>query len=108
MALRTAIPLLGILREMKGRGYDVHINPKAEFKCRVFEDNQSTLHIAQVPKVRPRTKHINCKCFHFAQHVLNGDVTLHKIHTDDQPADFLTKMLSEVPFLKHRKFTLGW
>ena len=108
MALRTALPLLGILREMKARGYDVHIDPQADFKCRLFEDNQSTLHIAQVPKLRPRTKHINCKYFHFAEAVLRGDVTLHKIHTDDQPADFLTKMLSEVPFLKHRKFTLGW
>ena len=108
MALRSAIPLMGTLKEMKQQGIPVHPNPKAEFKCKVFEDNNSAKAIAQVPKIRPRTKHINCKYFHFTSHVLKGEVTLHRIDTDDQPADFLTKNLDVVKFRKHRKFTLGW
>ena len=108
MALRNAIPVMGILNEMREKGYKVHPTSTAEFKCKVFEDNNSALAIAQVPKLRPRTKHINCKFFHFAHFVLQGKITLHKIHTDEQPADFLTKMLDEAKFVKHRKFTLGW
>ncbi len=108
MALRTVIPIQGILREMQDAGYGVHPDPRAAFKCKLFEDNQSALDIAQVPKVRPRTKHINCKYFHFTTHVLNGQITLHKIKSEDQPADFLTKMLDELTFIKHRFFVLGW
>ena len=108
MALRTVIPIQGILKEMQSMGYGIHPDPRATFICRLFEDNQSAIHIAQVPKIRPRTKHINCKYFHFQGHVLSGSIIIQKINTKEQPADFLTKMLDEATFIKHRFFTLGW
>lgn len=107
MALRSAIPLMGILNEMKEHGFKVH-PATAKVHCKVFEDNNGALAIAQVPKIRPRTKHINCKYFHFNSYVESGAVTLHRIDTSDQPADTLTKANDVRTLVKHRKFILGW
>ena len=107
MALRCAIPLMHILNEMKDHGFNIH-PATTKVICKVFEDNNGALTIAQVPKIRPRTKHINCKFFHFASYVEKGEKTLHRIDTDDQPADMLTKALDVGKLVKHRKFILGW
>ena len=76
--------------------------------CKAFEDNSGALELATVPKMRPRTKHINIKYHHFRSHVNNGSITVHKIDTAEQPIDITTKPLASVPFKKHRKFILGW
>jgi len=107
MALRAAIPMMNMLNEMKSIGFDIHPDsPKVH--CKLFEDNNGALEIAKVPKQRPRTKHINCKYFHFTSYVANNDITLHRIDTAVQPADVLTKPNELATFVKHRKFILGW
>jgi hypothetical protein len=107
MALRTAIPLMNMLNEMKAFGFEVH-HDKPKVHCKVFEDNSGALEIAKVPKMRPRTKHINCKYFHFVSYVEDGSITLHPIGTADQPADMLTKALDVMTLSKHRKSIQGW
>ena len=108
MALRSAIPLMGtILNEMKQHGFKIH-PATAKVHCKVFEDNNGAIAIAQVPKMRPRTKHINCKYFHFTSYVESGAITLHRIDTKEQPADTLTKPNDVLTLRKHRKFILGW
>jgi hypothetical protein len=37
-----------------------------------------------------------------------SEITIHKIKSEDQPADVLTKPLNENPFIKHRKRINGW
>jgi hypothetical protein len=37
-----------------------------------------------------------------------GPFSFHKISTEDQPADVLTKPLAWELFVKHRKWLLGW
>jgi len=76
--------------------------------CRVFEDNSGAIEIAMVPKMRPRTKHINIKYHHFRDYVERGEVSVHPIDTKEQPADMLTKPLNEPTLAKHRKFIMGW
>ena len=105
--LRTAIPLQ--LNEMKQRGFN--ICPEGPLvHCKAFEDNNGALAIASVPRMRPRTKHINNKYFHFMEYTSREDApfSFEPINTEDQPADMLTKPLAVVPLVRHRKWVLGW
>ena len=108
--LRVAIiPLLNVPQEMKDRGFDIlPCDPK--IKCKAFQDNNGSLAIATMPRMRPRTKHINTNHFNFVECTSREDfpLDLERMDAEDMPADFLTKPLALDPFLKHRKWTLGW
>ena len=106
-ALREAIPIMELLKEMRTHGFDVK-NHRPKVHCKVFEDNSGALEIATVHKVRPRTKHINVKSHHFRGYVDRGEITIHAIKTDKQPADILTKPLNEELLSRHRKAIMGW
>ena len=107
-ALRDAIPIMNLLKEMKTKGFPV-VTSKAKVHCRVFEDNTGALEIAKIPKFRPRTKHMNCRLHHFRSYVdITKEISIHKIDTKEQPADMLTKPLNEEGVGKHRKRTQGW
>ena len=56
-------------------------------------DSQSAIMLAKNPVFHAKTKHIEVK-FHFIRDMLE-DKSLHlvKVHTDDNPADLLTKGL---------------
>ena len=106
-ALREIIPIMNIAKEMESLGFDVPgTQPKVH--CRVFEDNAGALHMATNDKFRPRTKHINVRYHHFRSHVDNGDITIHAISTENQPADYLTKSLPAITFQQHRYMIQGW
>ena len=106
-ALRAAIPIMRLLEEMQQQGIMIH-NTKAEVHCKVFEDNSGALEMAKVYKFRPRTKHLNVKLHHFRTYVENGSVTIHKVATEDQVADYLTKPLPNDTLTRLRKRVLGW
>ena len=76
--------------------------------CKVFEDNEGAIEIAKVPKMRPRTKHLNIKYHHFREEVKKGTVSIYHVATGEQMADMLTKPLDETLFEKHRKKMMGW
>ena len=105
--LREVIPIMRTLAEMKEYGIPIG-NVNSNVYCRVFEDNSGALEMAKVHKYRPRTKHMNVKYHHFRDYVARGEVTLHAIGTDRQPADMLTKPLNISVLSKHRKFVMGW
>jgi hypothetical protein len=106
-ALREAIPIIELLREMKSLGYDINTD-KTQVHCKVFEDNSGAVEIARHHKFRPRTKHLNNKLFHFRDHVKKGWISIHHINIKDQPADILTKPLNEEDFKRHQKRICGW
>jgi hypothetical protein len=105
--LREAIPIMGILKEMKRLGFPVH-SAKSKVHCRVFEDNSGALEMAKIHKYRPRTKHICTKLHHFRDYVARGEISIHPIDTKKQPADFLTKPLNEDLLKIHRYTVMGW
>lgn len=106
-ALREAIPIMGMINEMKELGFQVKSGaPKAH--CKVFEDNSGALEMAKIHKYRPRTKHICTKLHHFRDYVMRGEITIHPIDTKDQVADFLTKPVNESILVKLRKLIMGW
>jgi hypothetical protein len=106
-ALRDVIPIMNLLQELKDHKFITDLNLPT-IHCKAFEDNSGALEIAKTPKMRPRTKHLNIKYHHFRQQVANGMISLHKVSTNHQIADLLTKPLDLTLFLKHRFKIMGW
>jgi hypothetical protein len=100
-ALREAIPIIELLKEIRSHGH-IRDTPSSHMTM-VFEDNNGAIEIAKFPKYQPRTKHLNIRLFHFRGYVDRSEITIHKNKSEDQPADVLTKPLSDNPFIKHWK-----
>jgi hypothetical protein len=64
--------------------------------------------MAKVPKMRPRTKHLNIKYHFFRQFVQRGIIQVYHIAGSEQAADIFTKALDLLSFHKHRKKIMGW
>jgi hypothetical protein len=60
-ALRDIIPIMGLFQELMEQ--DFNLFTKLQVYCKVVEDNSGTLELARLPKLCPRTKHINV-CYH--------------------------------------------
>jgi hypothetical protein len=106
-ALREVIPLIELLREMKRKWIDVYTTSPRIY-CKAFEDNSGALELAQTPKIRPRTKHINVIYHHFREYVRDGSIQLYAISSVKQLADICTKPLAQNVFLPLRKSIMGW
>ena len=106
-ALRDAIPIMELMKEMENKG----ISDKYEtpvIHCKAFEDNSGALEIAKLPKMRPRTKHINNIYHHFRSYVKEGHITVHPITSKNQIADLFTKPLAQNLFVPLRIKLMGW
>ncbi len=95
-----------LLEELKHRKFKV-ISTEPHVYCKVFEDNSGALELAKLPKMRPRTKHINVCYHHFREHVRNGLIKIFPIDMKEQIVDIFTKPLSQNSLVRHRKFLCG-
>ena len=60
----------------------------------LFTDSQSAIHLAKNSALHSKTKHIQLR-YHFIRSVLeDGQLKLEKIHTNDNPIDMLTKVVT--------------
>ena len=84
-----------------GTVFPLH-NTKPEFQCKVFEDNNSCIRVAEKSKFTPRTNHIAIKYHHYRKHVADKTISIFPIDTKDQIADIFTKPLHRVIFRKLR------
>ncbi|XP_065092079.1 uncharacterized protein LOC135712910 [Ochlerotatus camptorhynchus] len=82
----------------------VELDIREHEPAEIFEDNQSTIAIAESDGSSKKLKHTEVKLHFIKECVQEGKVNLCYIPTADQPADILTKGLSPVPFTKHRIF----
>ena len=105
-ALRDVIPMMALLLELN-KLIDIHI-PKPDIHCKVFEDNNSCIAVAESPKFTPRTKHIAIKYHHFRSFVKNKSINISHIGTKEQIADIFTKPLEGALFIYLRKKLSGW
>jgi hypothetical protein len=64
--------------------------------------------MSRMPRMRPRTKHINISYHHFCSHVAEGKIAIHAIGTPDQIGDLWTKPLGAELFAKFTKLAFGW
>lgn len=106
-SMREAIPIIGLLDEMRSMNLIPKLD-KTSAKYKAFEDNLGAIELAKLPKMTPRTKHINITYHHFRSFVTNCSVTLLPISTKGQVADLLTKLLPQNQFLKLRKLQLNY
>jgi hypothetical protein len=106
-SLRITIVMMNLLSEMKAYGIPILTATPTIF-CKLFEDNAGAIHLAKVPKMRPRTRHINQKYHHFREWVKSGLIAILPIDTLLQPADLFTKPLDVKLFEKHRFRIMGW
>ena len=79
-----------------------------EVFCTVFKDNSGAVELSKVPKMRPRTKHINVKYHHFRQYVFDGTITIQQVISSKQLADIFTKNLPIEKILRFRLGICGW
>jgi hypothetical protein len=107
-ALRDVIPLINLTREYKERYDDQNIIFVPTVRCTLFEDNTGALELANTPKMRPRTKHINVKYHHFRDYVRRKIITIQAISTTEQIADLFTKPLPQDLFRKFRDKLQNW
>jgi len=105
-AIREVIPIMELMVELQARGVMHYCIPQV--KCTVFEDNSGAVELANVPKMRPCTKHINIRYHHFRQWVDCGKIVVQQVTTEDQAADMLTKPLALHLFRRHRQRIQGW
>ena len=74
----------------------------------VYEDNESCLKFATLPKMSPRTKHIAIPYHFFRTKVQNLEIKVESVDTANQLADQFTKGLSQDMFEKARYWLMGW
>lgn len=68
----------------------------------IYCDNQGANALTVNPEFHARTKHIDIQHHYVRERVAAGDVKFEYRHTNDMPADFLTKGVATD---KHRKFS---
>ncbi len=81
-ALHGVIRVMNLLQEMREQKFQVICN-KPYVYCKVFEDNSGALELTRLPKLCPRTKHINVCYHHFREHVCKGLIKIFPINTKD-------------------------
>jgi histone deacetylase 1/2 len=106
-ASREILPLLSLAKEAKKHKLINKVESPV-IRCKIFEDNKGAVEIANVPKMRPRTKHLNIKYHFFRQFIQQGILRVEHIPGEDQMADIFTKALDYASFVKHRQSILGW
>jgi hypothetical protein len=106
-AFRMLLPLMDLLRESKEMGVPIKLGAPV-IHCKTFEDNSGALQMARLPKMRPRTRHINVKYHHFREAVAQGRVSIQHVASKDQLGDVLTKNLPKDLFTKLRRLIMGW
>ena len=74
-AMREVLPIIWLMEEARKQGIPV-LNATPKIHCKVFEDNAGAIEIANVPKMRPRTKHLNIKYHHFREEVKKGTISI--------------------------------
>lgn len=108
LALREVLPLQRFVKELHDSGFKMINTSMPQVHCKAFEDNSGALEMATVHKMRPRTKHLNIKYHHFREAVDNGEVSVHRVSTQEQIADIFTKPLGLDTFEYLREKLMGW
>lgn len=94
MAAQECMWLLQIIRD---------IGEESSYTVPIHCDSQSAIRVATNPVFHARTKHIEVHHHYIREKVLNGEVDLVPVNTEDQVADIFTKALPIQKFTKFRQ-----
>ena len=82
---------------------------EAQIHCHTFEDNAACIEVAtSEAKIRPRTKHLAVRLFHFRDHIDKGHISIEHVSSRDQLAVIFTKPLPRDQFRRLRDEIMGW
>jgi hypothetical protein len=98
---------MDLLDEAKEKGVPIEAGAPV-VHCKAFKDNSGALELARMPKMRPRTNHINVKYHHFREAVASKRISIQHVASKDQLGDALTKNLPKDLFVSLRRRYLGW
>lgn len=90
-----------LVEEAKLLGWDTFMG-KPTVHCTVFEGNSGALEMARLPKMRPRTKHLNVRSHHFRERVRKGDISILHVASEFQLDDLMTKPQPAALFVAQR------
>ena len=111
MALRSAIPLLG-LAQAAADGLAAFGERALPFQSTAHEGSQGALKLANLEEGRstPRSKFYALRLHWFRSwlHRPSKDISIDFIDTSKQKADMLTKALPPAHFESNRKLSMGW
>jgi hypothetical protein len=107
-ALRDAILIMELLKEMKRFNFLLIRTAKVKVHCQVFKDNSGALEIVTTHKFRPRTKHTNAKYDFFRDYINQKEITVCPIDTTMQRAHYLMKPVSYDILVQLRPMVMGW
>ena len=106
-SLREVIHMMQLVEEAKLLGWDTFMG-KPTVHCTVFEDNSGALEMARLPKMRPRTKHLNVRLHHFRERVRKGDISILHVASEFQLGDLMTKPQPAALFVAQRESIMQW
>ena len=92
-ATKEALWLQGLIGEFGELGVNQVAIP-------IFSDSQSAIHLSKNQGFHDMTKHIDIRLHFIRDVVTSGKVSIKKIHTEEDLADFLTKIVSSFKFPK--------
>jgi hypothetical protein len=98
---------MDLMEEAKKRGVPIKVGPPM-IRCKTFEDNLGVLELARLPKMQPRTRHINVKYHHFREAVAKGSLSICHVSLAKQLANIMTKNLPRDQFQYLRGEVMGW
>ena len=109
LCMRDLIPFKRLFLSV-ARGIGLTDDTMTTFKTTAWEDNNGALTLANMEpgRMTPRSKHCAVKCHWFRSHLKPNQVEVHKIDTELQKADILTKGLRSEKFVAIRKLLCGW
>jgi hypothetical protein len=97
----------GISQVLWSRTFMSEIGLLAAKPTIVFQDNQSTIKIAENgPGQKGRTRHLDRRYFYISEKIANKDIQLEYMPTADMLADLLTKPLTALYFVKLRRILM--
>jgi hypothetical protein len=106
-ALKEVTAIMYILQELKDHNFNLNTSLPT-IHCKVFEDNAGAIEMARLPKMRPRTKHLNMKYHHFRGAVSEKKIHFEYIPSKQQLADMMTKAVIILLFEAMRFAVQGW
>ena len=87
-AFKEAIWLKGMVSELGAKQETI----------KIYCDSQGAIHLSKNQTHHKRTKHIDVKLYFIRLEVSKGTMKMLKVHTDQNPADMLTKAVPSVKF----------
>jgi hypothetical protein len=109
VAMKAVLPLQRLINGLAG-GIGLISERLTSYKTTVHEDNAGAWTLANMDpgRMTPRSKHYAIKYHWFREHLKPNQVEVHKIGTDFQKADILTKGLTTVKFKTMRRLLCNW